>query len=69
MQKITTHFTQNKLPYLDAAGVKYEVIESKPDSVMIDMEVDGFTLIELFEAGQRKGIDDMANNLTKNLQP
>lgn len=65
MQNITTHFTQNKLPYLDAAGVKYEVIQEKENSVMIEIEMDSFTLINLFNAGQNKGIEDMAANFVK----
>jgi len=59
---IRTHLSASKLPYLDNAGIKYQVIENKKDSVMIDIEVDRFTLIELFNAGENKGISDMATN-------
>jgi hypothetical protein len=60
MEKIKTHITSTKLPYLDVAGVKYEVLSKDNDTTHIEIQMDIFTIPSIFYAGEKKGIDDMA---------
>lgn len=45
------------------ASVKYELLKQDGDYSKIEIEVDSHTLIDLFSAGTRYGIDELAKKL------
>ncbi len=61
MHTIKTTFNTKHFTFLDEQGIKYNVISSNEETGIshITMEVDGYTLIKLYTAGQKSIIDEM----------